>query len=468
MTARRLSQRPHSRSRAPNADGDLVRFERLVIEAGGNAFTLELHPRLTVVSGVGQMERDALVNELVGSLGSGRAGVHLEVVSDSGSHFAVFRPHGAAHQVVDVDAAVDVTAQFADAEGHVDLLSRVGLDARSAREAMRFSASDLVTSSERDEQVRRLSQVNQAELWVAAEALRSAMLRVDEESEALGTSAEDAAVIELIEARHARFEERETRFEQRRTATFYVSGFAGVGVVPISWYLGLVAAVPLILLALVATAMSVMTWRAMVAAHHDEDEALAGAGAQSYLGFHLQRVNGLLSSDRARRDMMQAAENQRESMRRWSVVAGDIDVGWALLHRDEIDAAVRLRNDVIGVNHPGMTSESRNDVGALAHTVTRRLNALRSVGSGNESFPALFDEPFSAIDGTATPAMLELLIRSSEHQQIVLLTADDAVCAWARLEAMTGALSLVEPKVVDAERGTGTVDRRDAATRDAR
>jgi hypothetical protein len=43
--------------------------------------------------------------------------------------------------------------------------------------------------------------------------------------------------------------------------------------------------------------------------------------------------------------------------------------------------------------------------------------------------------------------MLELLIRSSEHQQIVLLTDDETVAAWAKLEAMTGALSLVEPAV---------------------
>ena len=35
-----------------------------------------------------------------------------------------------------------------------------------------------------------------------------------------------------------------------------------------------------------------------------EDEALAEAGAQSYLGFHLQRVNGMLSSEQARKRLM--------------------------------------------------------------------------------------------------------------------------------------------------------------------
>ena len=33
-----------------------MRVERLVIEAGENSFTLDLHPRLTVVAGMGRVE----------------------------------------------------------------------------------------------------------------------------------------------------------------------------------------------------------------------------------------------------------------------------------------------------------------------------------------------------------------------------------------------------------------------------
>jgi hypothetical protein len=79
-----------------------------VIEAGEQTLTLDLHPRLTVIAGVSQMERDGLVAELVGALGTGRSGVHLEILSDSGKRFAIFRPVGARHRVVDVDAARDL------------------------------------------------------------------------------------------------------------------------------------------------------------------------------------------------------------------------------------------------------------------------------------------------------------------------------------------------------------------------
>src|ERR1700694_4072490 len=46
-----------------------VRYERLVIQAGSNSFSLELHPRLTVIAGVGQLERDGLIGEFIGAFG---------------------------------------------------------------------------------------------------------------------------------------------------------------------------------------------------------------------------------------------------------------------------------------------------------------------------------------------------------------------------------------------------------------
>ena len=44
-----------------------------------------------------------------------------------------------------------------------------------------------------------------------------------------------------------------------------------------------------------------------------------------------------------------------------------------------------------------------------------------------------------------SPALLEILVQSSEHQQIVLLTESEAVASWARVEAMTAAIGVIEP-----------------------
>ena len=110
-----------------------MRLERLVIEADQNTFALDLHPRLTVIGGVGRLEREGLVNELVGALAGGRQGVHLELQADNGSRFAIFRPSGARHRIVEIDSRLDVTDPFADEDGMVHLLARPRLDTRSAK-----------------------------------------------------------------------------------------------------------------------------------------------------------------------------------------------------------------------------------------------------------------------------------------------------------------------------------------------
>ena len=43
------------------------------------------------------------------------------------------------------------------------------------------------------------------------------------------------------------------------------------------------------------------------------------------------------------------------------------------------------------------------------------------------------------------PLLLELLGRSAGDPQIVFLTEDEDVASWARLEALTGEVALIEP-----------------------
>ena len=76
-----------------------------MIEAGENTLTLDLHPRLTVVAGIGRVEREGLVGELIGALGGSRPGLHLELEERSGRHLAVFRPTSGRPRIVDVDRA---------------------------------------------------------------------------------------------------------------------------------------------------------------------------------------------------------------------------------------------------------------------------------------------------------------------------------------------------------------------------
>ena len=424
-----------------------MQFERLVIESGASSVSFDLHPRLTVIAGMSQMERDGLINEFVGALGNSRSGIHLELVAGNGNRFAVFRPSGAPHRVIDVDHRTDVTQQFSDATGSIDLLSRAGLDVRTARKVMRFGSQDLAETTERGAYIQQLARIEQNELWSAAEALVIADRRMEEEADAVGSSVEDAEVIERIERHHEQFERTQVDNEKVRRMTFLAAGFAALLAVPAAALIGTFAVIPLGLIALAAVAVSIVYWQRMEKARTAEEAALADAGAQSYLGFHLQRVNSLLGSDQGRQRLIRAAEEHRQAAQRWHALAGEVDVNWAVANRAEITGAARLRADV----QPFLTPEdpsSGDQTAAAAHAVLGRLEQLRSLGPGWESFPALLDEPFQGLDAGTLPAMLELLVRSSEHQQIILLSESATVSEWARVEAMTGAIGVIEPSAI--------------------
>ncbi len=424
-----------------------MQFERLVIESGASSVSFDLHPRLTVIAGMSQMERDGLINEFVGALGNSRSGIHLELVAGNGNRFAVFRPSGAPHRVIDVDHRTDVTQQFSDATGSIDLLSRAGLDVRTARKVMRFGSQDLAETTERGAYIQQLARIEQNELWSAAEALVIADRRMEEEADAVGSSVEDAEVIERIERHHEQFERTQVDNEKVRRMTFLAAGFAALLAVPAAALIGTFAVIPLGLVALAAVAVSIVYWQRMEKARSAEEAALADAGAQSYLGFHLQRVNSLLGSDQGRQRLIRAAEEHRQAAQRWHALAGEVDVNWAVANRAEITGAARLRADV----QPFLTPEdpsSGDQTAAAAHAVLGRLEQLRSLGPGWESFPALLDEPFQGLDAGTLPAMLELLVRSSEHQQIILLSESATVSEWARVEAMTGAIGVIEPSAI--------------------
>lgn len=419
-----------------------MKFERLVIEHAGHRMTFDLHPRMTVVAGLGQLERDGLINEFVGALGSSRPGVHLELAADDGHRFALFRPVGDRHRVIDVDAREDVTEHFVGPDGEIDLLRRAELDQRSARRAMRISSEDLAAASETSERIRHLSACDQSALWHAAETLLESERRLEDEAQAAGGTVEDAEVIASIEDHHQRFEQTQAESEQVRRATFLIAGIAALLSIPLAPAVGAVIVAPLAVIALLAVATSFATWRRAERARSAEADALAVAGAQSYLGFHLQRVNGLLASDLNRQRLLHAADEHRDAQHAWATLAGDTPVTWAIERRDTITAAARAHHEVTALTD---RDGSDDRMSATVHEFLGRLDALRHLGPGDESFPALLDEPFELLPPAALPALLETLVMTTDHQQVVLLSSDPRLADWARVESMTGTMSLIEP-----------------------
>jgi hypothetical protein len=445
-----------------------VKFERLVIEAGPNTFSLLLHRRLTVIAGLSAVEREAITGELIGSLGTGRPEVHVEVVQASGRRLAVFRPEGARHRVIDVATpdGRDVTGEFLNGDGDIDLFHHHGLDPVRARRMLRLSHADLQAGAAGDEAVRRLAEVDQTQLWSAAARARVTDDELTHEAGTLGIGVEDDEVVNRIERHHARVESALEHHHRWQTYTAFValiavavglivSVFEPSGALPI-FGIGIVTGV-------MAIAFRFQVWRAERA----ELAVLRAAGSESYLSFQLQRVDGLLSNENGRRRLLNAAEIHRSAAERWAQIAGDVSVEWAMERHEEITATARLRHDMSMIGALSSSPSTGEDHGAaeLARAIVSRLAAVRTLGRAQEGFPLVLDEPFEGVAPEAKPVLLELLGRTSGSPQMVLFTSDEDVASWARLEALTGELTILEPGAMPSAVGREETRRSNASTR---
>lgn len=425
-----------------------MHFERLVIEAGKTTFSLDVDPHLTVIAGVGRLERDGLINELVSALGTGRPGVHLELASDAGTRYTIFRPLGARHRVIDVDREHDVTSAFVDDDGVVNLLGRAGLDEKLAARQMRIFEADLLTKSNKEEYILTLAHVDQGRLWDVASKVEYRAAKLGEVAEAIGSTAQEAEAYEEIERRHHAYETALERHERMRHLWFMISGITAVGTIPAAMALGTYITIPMILVAVAATMSSIVSWQRLEGARRREKKALREAGAQSYLNFQVSRVNGLVSGDHQRKSMITAAGFHRSAMVEWKLLAGDIPVEWALEHAGEVRAAAARLRDAIGGQHNPMAmimSETEETTADVSHALLQHLDKLNSLGVGGESFPAFLDDPFANLPAESKPALLELLLDVSQHQQVIYLTEDPDIASWARAATATGRVAIVEP-----------------------
>ena len=422
-----------------------MRFQRLLLEAGATTVTVDLHPRLTVIAGVGRLERESLATELLGGLAGSRPGTHLEVVEDSGRRLGVIHPtNGSRDRVVELESGTDVTGDFVDPAGTLDLLGPLGFDLRSAKRRCRMAAGDMVTEAVVDGAVATLARVDQAVLWPAAEAVRATDSRLKSEVAAAGGDPEDAPLVEEVERRHAAFEQAQEKLEYVRHHGIFVGGACVVGAIPAvalkHW-----AAVPLLAVAIVTTILSIAYRRRMEKARQAERQALEMAGAETYLAFRLQRMNTMFDGGAHRSRLADAVAAHRDALSRWQHLAGDISVDLAFDLRDRVTAAARRIREAQASGDPSASGSAAAEPAELAQALIVRMNDLRHAGAGGESLPLLLDEPLAGVSPSVKQWVLELVGRSAGTPQIVYLTDDPDVAAWARMEAVGGELAILEP-----------------------
>jgi hypothetical protein len=374
--------------------------------------------------------------------------VHLEAVEDGGRHLAVFRPTEGRARVIDVDQVADVTGEFLDEQGRVDLLRPTGLDLAAARSRLVLRASDLETESHADAVVDHLSRLDQGPLWIQADRAMRAARELDEASLEVGTSADDATMIEEVEERHQRFEAAVEYHDRVRRLNLAITAVALVGTILSMLRTNGEGASAFIVTACVSMLYAVYTRNQAVNAEEAEAEALDLAGATSYLGFHVQRVERMMHGEQARKRLMTAAAEHRRADEAWRQLAGDVSAAWALDHYEEINEAAAARTAIDLRAQADLAIDLRQldrGAGDPARALVERIAQLKALGRGREGYPLLLDDPFAELPRSAKPALLELLSHAADSTQLVYLTDDEAVASWARVEALTGALSIIEP-----------------------
>lgn len=419
------------------AEGTGVRIERLELETASETVELTLHPLLTVVTGLGRLEREALSGEILGALGAGRPGLSVDLVGPDGKFIEVSRPLDGAPSVTDAFDGSDLTADYQHGSG-IDILASLGLDKGQARTLLRMGRQDVRPPEGQWQLVERLAQLDQKTLWSAATTV--AALAVELDQLALEAADERGAVQE-IETAHETVELAADVLENVRrdaTATSIASGVAGVVVALV---FGWVLALPLLIGG--GGGLGYLVWRQVQlrTALSSEQQALEEIGVDTYLDYQMEQVEELTdTASRSRRLELMDAKAAAEE--RWDeLTGGGVSLVWAAEHRPDIHRlaeqarAEELHTDAVPDVLPRMDDVNLGAFDALQQRVGQ-LTVLFPTG-----IVFLLDDPLSDLDDFELTAALTLIDDALDRHQLILMSDDPRIVGWAQqLAVQTRAL----------------------------
>lgn len=108
-------------------------------------------------------------------------------------------------------------------------------------------------------------------------------------------------------------------------------------------------------------------------------------------------------------------------------------------------AAVERRVAALDARFGGATNGDPGYLADLQQHLLARLTAASTAAPGGDAVPVVLDEAFQRVPPDRSWDLLDLVLRLSERHQIVYLTGDAFVAAWARQRALDGSITLMEP-----------------------
>lgn len=426
-----------------------MKLERISLQLrDGSVRAFDFHPGLTVIEAE-PAGTHLLVGALTGSFATAGDGIHVEVSLDDGAHLVAFRPYGARHRVVDTDTSADLTERFATATG-VDVLApwRTAAPGRRLERELVVSADDLLHADPTEQWVQRLAQLDPDALLEAAKEEVAAEGELRRATASARATPQEAAVIDELETASADADVVRRRHNRFRVVTLVAGSTLPVGAVVGLNTLGAAGAVGLIGVSLALTTGCLAYERKLAHALEHEESLAVAAGGDDARTVHEQVSGSPLGDGEVRATLMEAAERYQRAAQIWQEQAGNVPAPWVVAQADRIRRSAELRAAVT----PAVPAEatalpdappSAPPSAALIAGLTDRVAANREATGGRESLPLLVDDPLGGLAWSEKASVLELLGRLAGHDQLVLVTADDEVLAWARLEAMAGTIGAI-------------------------
>lgn len=426
-----------------------MRLQRLVVEDGNQSFALDVHDHLTVVGVDDALDRERVVAELLHSFGPARDGVHTEFVDHQARSLTAFRPRGAPHLVIDIETSANVTTRYASPGGRVDMLAHTGLDVDSAARMMSLTASQLdsgiETGTDNHQLARRLSQLDQKDLWSAAERVRSTQQHLAAEVDTAGGTISDALAFEAVERVHDSAS-KSARSSRSVVIVGLVVGLICLVSAAIIWPLwDPWTARLLALLGAAACLVGLLNVRPLRAARGRERYALNKVGATDFGTY--QNSAGSISDGERRSALFQAGEDADKAAEFWSSFAGDVPHEWALANRAAISNLAE-RRAMAGID----LDQVEGSLSRSARTLVDHVVDLREIGTAREQLPLVLNDPFTDLSGPERRQLFDTICRLAQNHQIIAVTTDATVASWTQsLQADRARLERVDPPTRVAE-----------------
>ncbi len=410
-----------------------VWIDRIITDSSSGAQSIELHPRLTVISSSDVSRRREAYERVLGAL-QAQPGSTVEVRTEFGDHITARRPLQGGAAMYDTINQLPVRSEDRGL-GVVGQLN-YGQDMADHLEVFHVTSDRLRIRAETDIDFIQLAQTPLDQLFELAARITA------DERDLNETDDRRSDLSDSMRDRETREDSLSQQLEEKVEGDKKVRTFG-------------IAALALVLLGFIAALVASQAIGALLCAiglgvaavGHSQNKNADTDGGEimgQTLDIQLGRVSELFDTHDLSRSRRAAEQSLADSHATWRSIAGNANPSILLSDRpriEELSSHLQLiDNEQVEIQ--GDTSLLVGFASLLAE-LNRRFPA--------ERVPLLVDDVFDAIPSQYHAVMRELLLRASHRRQVVLETADMVVTKWAAVEAVGGDAILITDHEIDVK-----------------